>query len=64
MLHILLRILFYYLIIRFIFKAVYFFTGLSGKRAKQNIEDDNYQKPRDLPFKSEDIIDAEFEKPE
>ncbi len=33
------------------------------KRAKQNIEDDNYQKPRDLPFKREDIIDAEFEDP-
>ncbi len=64
MLYILLRILFYYLIIRFIFKAVYFFTGLLGRRAKQNIEDDNYQKPRDLPFKSEDIIDAEFEAPE
>jgi hypothetical protein len=52
------------LIIRFIFKTVYSFIGLSGRRAKQNIEDDNYQKPRDLPFKSEDIIDAEFEKPE
>ena len=64
MLNILLRILFFYLIIRLIFKAVNFFTGLSGRRAKQNIEDDNYQKPKDLPFKSEDIIDAEVEKPE
>ncbi len=64
MIYILLRILFYYLIIRFIFKTVYSFTGLSGKRAKQNIEDENHQKPRDLPFKSEDIIDAEFEEPE
>ncbi len=64
MLYALLRILFYDWIIRFVFKAVYFRAGLSGKRAKQNIEDDNYQKPRDLPFKSEDIIDAEFEEPE
>ncbi len=64
MLYTLLRILFYYLIIRFIIRTVYSFTRLAGNRAKQNIEDKNYQKPRDLPFKSEDIIDAEFEKPE
>lgn len=63
MLYILFRILLYCLILRFIVKAIYFFTGLSGNKAKQNIEDENRQKPRDLPFESEDIIDAEFEKP-
>ncbi len=64
MLYVLLRILFYYVIFRLILKAVLSFTGITSNRAKQNIEDGNCQKPVDLPFKNEDIIDAEFEKKE
>ncbi len=61
MLYFLLRILFFYLFLRFVFKAIYFFISLPGKRLQQNRRDKNYQKTENQPFNGENIVDAEFE---
>ena len=60
MLYFLLRILFFYLFFRFVFRAVYFLIRLVRSRANYNSRDRNYQKTRKQPAKNENIVDAEF----
>ena len=64
MLYFLLRVLFIYLFIRFVIKAIYFFTSFFVNRAKQNNRDKNHKKTKNQPFNCEDIVDAEFKEVE
>ncbi len=60
MLSFLLKILFFYLIFRFLFRVIIFFIGLFASQSKPKPQPSDHQKSKKQPTNYKNVVDAEF----
>ncbi|MCF7908609.1 MAG: hypothetical protein K9L86_07065 [Candidatus Omnitrophica bacterium] len=56
----LLKILFFYLIVSFLFRIIIFFISLFASQVKPKSQPRGYQKSKKQPPKNKNVVDAEF----